>query len=151
MIDLGFGEILPVVKMHTRPSATSSAAVLRPIASRPAPAATRSELQLAPSSSHKRIYSCMPPPARWPLCAPCPRVDMISNTSFSKATACYMITSIETITLRTILHCLLISVLSSNSELCRACMCVAQPQPQPKAAAKSHSRSYIELKLIWLD
>ena len=56
---------------------TSSAAILRPIASRPAPAAARSELQQRTDSSF------MGAPVRARLCAPCPRVDLISNTSFS--------------------------------------------------------------------
>ncbi len=40
-------------------------------------------LQLAQSSSNESSYSFMGTLARGPLCAPCPRVDMISDTSFS--------------------------------------------------------------------
>ncbi len=76
--DLALGEILPGIKMLYD---TSNQLRGRFAAYREPARPSCSSVYL--SSSDERISSCMGAPARGHLCAPCPRVDLISDTSFS--------------------------------------------------------------------
>ena len=75
---------------------TSSAAVLRPVASWPAP----SQLQLALSYGQERISSCMGAPARGLLCAPCQQVDLAEVDSSFRPSSAFLRPQIAIVTCR---------------------------------------------------